>query len=138
MYRWNRLHIPGLIFITATLFVFQSLQTSTSEEALASNLQNTNQPVIDVNSLFSIALLILLIVIFVKRKKVFQVTVGSILGLSSYVFWFSTSEWWSCNNMLVCSLSQIIPSRNSRFDRGKNQTVHSPLVTHLQFKVMPK
>jgi hypothetical protein len=48
----------------------------------------------DSSFFFSITLLVLLVIIFVKRKKIFRVAVGSILGLSSYFCWFSASNGW--------------------------------------------
>jgi hypothetical protein len=70
-----------------TLIIYQSLQIRISEDTIAIHIQGTGQYVPEKNSLFSLALLALLFIIAIKRKKVLRAVVGSILGFSSYVFW---------------------------------------------------
>jgi hypothetical protein len=99
MHRTNRVYLQGLFFAAVTLFIFWRLETGIGGETIAVPLQNAHNSILGVNFLFSIALLTVLIVIFIKRSKIFRAAVGSILGFSSYVCWFSTASWWSEYNI---------------------------------------
>src|SRR5215203_383243 len=99
MHKTNREYLQGLVFAAVTLFIFWNIEIGIRGETVALPLQHAHDFVLDVNFLFSIALLTLLVVIFIKRRKIFRVAIGSILGFSSYVCWFSTASWWSEYNI---------------------------------------
>jgi hypothetical protein len=99
MHRTNRVYLQGLVFAAVTLFIFWSIEIGVRGETVALPLQHAHNFVLDANFLFSIALLTLLVVIFIKRRKIFRAAIGSILSFSSYVCWFSTASWWSEYNI---------------------------------------
>jgi hypothetical protein len=90
--------ICSLTLASAVLYLFYIFQMEPISSPLSIQ-EWINDHSYDSSFFFSIILLVLLLMIFVKRKKTFRVVIGSILGLSGYVCWFSTSDWWSAYNI---------------------------------------
>src|ERR671911_560774 len=89
--------IRGLVIVTVTLFIFWNIQIRIVEATIALASQKSDRSIFDGSFLFSIALLALLVIIFIKRRKIFRVAIGSILFLSSYICWFSIDTWSEYN-----------------------------------------
>jgi hypothetical protein len=87
------------------LFCVLTLELAMSYLLLNFQMENISSPLFiqewikdhhyDSSFFFSIILLVILVMIFVNRKKTFGVAIGGILGLSSYICWFSASNWWA-------------------------------------------
>ena len=93
----SRRHLRRLVIVIVTLFIFWNIQTRIAEATIALPTQNPDRSIFDGSILFSIALLALLVIIFIRRRKRFRVAIGSILFLSSFICWFSIGAWSEYN-----------------------------------------
>src|SRR5918995_521597 len=75
----SRRHLRRLVIVIVTLFIFWNIQTRIVEATIALPTQNPDRSIFDESILFSIALLALLVIIFIRRRKIFRVAIGSIL-----------------------------------------------------------
>jgi Na+/proline symporter len=83
MYRNQRLVLYALLTITLVLLSLYHLLVS-----------------IDSSSFFCMMLLGLLILIWIKRKKSTRIAIAAILGLLSYIAWFSTGPLTESSNLI--------------------------------------
>ena len=96
MRRTNGAYLQGLVFAPITMVVLLLLEKGSviSGKIVTLLLQNELEPILDVNLVISIVFLTLPVLIFITRRKILRVTIGSILGFSSCLFWYSTTSLW--------------------------------------------
>jgi Na+/proline symporter len=96
MYKDNRLVLcVGLTVPLVLLYLFYTSQ------------QSYNNAGFDSNCFFCIMLLGLLILIFIKRKKRMRIAIGTILGLMSYLTWFSIAPLTVYNSNILPAEQRI-------------------------------
>src|SRR5919108_1619604 len=94
MCRRNRLVLYTLILAIVLLSFFYSVLRA-SASLLLQSLQQIDDAGFSSSFLFCILLLIIFLLAYIKRRKRICVDVAIILGLASYLVWFSGTDLWA-------------------------------------------